>query len=398
MSETAHARWERYRRVVAGEHLPLALVDLDAFDVNVDRLVAPVRAAKKKVRIATKSIRTPALVRRAVERAGDVACGRMTYTAAESALLAAEGFDDLLLAYPVARAEEAALVAEAHATAAARGGRCAVVVDEAAQLDVLERAGARVPVVVEVDVAYRPFARAHVGVRRSPLHVAADVVALASRIARSDHVSFLGVMAYEAQIAGVSDASAPVRLMKRLSRTDVAASRRAVVAALTAAGHAPALVNGGGTGSITSSIAEDALTEIAIGSGFLASHLFDHYRDLALDPAAFFALAVVRRPAPDIVTCHGGGFCASGAAGRDRLPRPVLPEGVRLLGREGAGEVQTPLRVASGVALDLGDPVFFRHAKAGELAEHVNEYLLVRGDRIEARAPTYRGLGKCFLG
>jgi D-serine deaminase-like pyridoxal phosphate-dependent protein len=62
--------------------------------------------------------------------------------------------------------------------------------------------------------------------------------------------------------------------------------------------------------------------------------------------------------------------------------------------------VQTPLAVPRGVEaeLELGDPVFFRHAKAGELAEHFAEYLLVRGSRIEARAPTYRGLGRCFLG
>jgi D-serine deaminase-like pyridoxal phosphate-dependent protein len=89
---------------------------------------------------------------------------------------------------------------------------------------------------------------------------------------------------------------------------------------------------------------------------------------------------------------------ASGEAGPDRLPIPSLPEGLALLPREGAGEVQTPLTVAAGVELALGDPVFFRHAKAGELAEHVSEYLLLRGDRIEARAPTYRGLGRCFLG
>jgi D-serine deaminase-like pyridoxal phosphate-dependent protein len=71
---------------------------------------------------------------------------------------------------------------------------------------------------------------------------------------------------------------------------------------------------------------------------------------------------------------------------------------MQLLPLEGAGEVQTPLRLPAGVELALGEPVFFRHAKAGELAEHFNEYLLVRGDRIEARIPTYRGLGRCFLG
>jgi D-serine deaminase-like pyridoxal phosphate-dependent protein len=82
----------------------------------------------------------------------------------------------------------------------------------------------------------------------------------------------------------------------------------------------------------------------------------------------------------------------------DRLPVVALPPGLALLPMEGAGEVQTPLRVGGEVKLELGDPVFLRHAKAGELAEHFNEYLLLRGHRIETRAPTYRGLGQCFLG
>ena len=107
---------------------------------------------------------------------------------------------------------------------------------------------------------------------------------------------------------------------------------------------------------------------------------------------------MVRKPGDGFVTCHGGGLIASGAAGPDRLPIPTFPEGLSLLPLEGAGEVQTPLRGPGTQLLSLGDPVFFRHAKAGELAEHFNEYLLVRGERIVARAPTYRGLGKCFLG
>jgi D-serine deaminase-like pyridoxal phosphate-dependent protein len=174
--------------------------------------------------------------------------------------------------------------------------------------------------------------------------------------------------------------------------------RAAVARELEAAGLKPALFNGGGTGSLAACAREAALTEVTAGSGFLDSHLFDGYRGLRLEAAAFFAVPVVRRPAPDLVTCHGAGYVASGGAGRDRLPVPALPPGLRLLPLEGAGEVQTPVRTPPDTPLTLGDPVFFRHAKAGELAEHFAEYLLVRGDRLEGRAPTYRGLGKCFLG
>jgi D-serine deaminase-like pyridoxal phosphate-dependent protein len=156
------------------------------------------------------------------------------------------------------------------------------------------------------------------------------------------------------------------------------------------------LFNGGGTGSAGWSAADPSLTEVAAGSGFLDSHLFDGFRGLTLKPAAFFALQVTRRPGPGLVTCQGGGFIASGPPGQDRLPVPWLPEGLGLLGLEGAGEVQTPLSVPPGLAIDLGAPVLFRHAKAGELAEHFESYALIRGERVEARAPTYRGLGRCF--
>jgi D-serine deaminase-like pyridoxal phosphate-dependent protein len=187
--------------------------------------------------------------------------------------------------------------------------------------------------------------------------------------------------------------------MKAASRADVAKRRDRIARALAAAGLTPAIFNGGGTGSIRASAHEEVLTEVTAGSGFLDSHLFDAYRNLTLEPAAYFALQVVRRPSEGMVTCHGGGYVASGSWGRDRLPVPTLPAGLRLTTLEGAGEVQTPLELHQhDIQLALGDPVFFRHAKAGELAEHFAEYLMVRGFRVEGRAATYRGLARCFLG
>ena len=79
------------------------------------------------------------------------------------------------------------------------------------------------------------------------------------------------------------------------------------------------------------------------------------------------------------------------------MPRPVMPAGLALLAWEGAGEVQTPLRVPVGIALEPGDPVVFRHAKAGELAERFATYHLVREGRVVESVPTYRGEGGCFL-
>lgn len=390
--------YARYRRAIAGEPLPLAIVDLDAVDRNVSTLVA--YAQGKPIRPATKSIRCPELVEYVLGRAGDAMRGLMTFTARESALWVARGQRDLLLGYPTAQIADADLLARLNLEAVV-----AVVVDDVAQLEVLSaRAtehGATIPVVVEADMAYRPLGRGHVGVRRSPLRSPRDVVAFARRIQDMRGLRLRGVMGYEAQIAGVPDRNGPlaaplVRAMKERSRIDVARRRAAIAAALREAGVAIELFNGGGTGSIRSAACEHDLTEVTAGSGFVSGHLFDDYDDVRIAPALYFALQVVRRPSRHTVTCLGGGYVASGAAGKSRLPVPVLPDGLALLEHEGAGEVQTPL--AGENFLELGDPVFFRHAKAGELAEHFAEYLFVRDEQVVGRAKTYRGMGECFLG
>jgi D-serine deaminase-like pyridoxal phosphate-dependent protein len=403
--ETTRERYARYRRVLEGVTLPAALVDLDALERNAKRLFAPLEGTQKTLRVATKSIRAPGIIDRVLALGGTRSGGLMTYSAEETLFLVeTAGARDLLLAYPTFRSGDCAAIAEAN-----RRGACAqVVVDSEEHLGPLARAatraGVQIPIVIEVDMAWRPLNLGHLGVRRSPLRGVDEIVALAERVRSSDGLRFWGIMGYEAQIAGLTDKNpfsplmnGPKRMVKRGSRPYVERTRRALRDALTGRGLAPKVMNGGGTGSIGWSAAEEALTEVTAGSGFMGSHLFDYYRDLSLEPAACFALQVVRRPGPGLVCCHGGGWIASGEAGPDRLPVPWLPEGLALLPREGAGEVQTPI-VTNGTELALGDPIFFRHAKAGELAEHVSEYLLVRGDRLEARVPTYRGLGRAFLG
>jgi D-serine deaminase-like pyridoxal phosphate-dependent protein len=170
-----------------------------------------------------------------------------------------------------------------------------------------------------------------------------------------------------------------------------------MVAAVRAVAGDLELVNGGGTGSVERTAREPAVTEVAAGSGLYGPTLFDAYRAFAPRPAALFALPVVRRPSGDVATALGGGYPASGPAGRDRLVRPVLPRGLRLDRMEGAGEVQTPLLGDAARSLRIGDRVWFRHAKAGELCERFGTLHLVAGDSVIDVAPTYRGEGVSFL-
>jgi D-serine deaminase-like pyridoxal phosphate-dependent protein len=187
-----------------------------------------------------------------------------------------------------------------------------------------------------------------------------------------------------------------IRALHARSGRELRERRAAAVAAVRAVAPLE-FVNGGGTGSIQRTASEPAVSEVAAGSGLFGPTLFDAYTSFTPRPAALFALPVVRRPGPGVATVLGGGYPASGAAGADRLPTPHLPAGLRLDSREGAGEVQTPVlgRAADGLA--VGDRVWFRHAKAGELCERFAALHLIDGDVIAATVPTYRGEGETIL-
>jgi D-serine deaminase-like pyridoxal phosphate-dependent protein len=393
---SAAERFARYADLVADEPLPVALVDLDALDANIAALVEAC-APGVSLRAGTKSIRVPELLRHIRERSAGRVRGLMTYSADETAFLAERGFDDFLLAYPVGRPREAELLA----SLAARGVRVRVVVDSPEHVALLEHAGRAHGIVVDacldLDMSLRLLGGlVHLGVRRSPIRDADDALTLAYRIRHTKYVRLAAIMGYEAQIAGLDDEDPARRMVKAASQREVRARRGAVLAALEDAGFRPSVINGGGTGSVPFTSSDPSVTEVTAGSGFLCSHLFDGYDALDLRPALFFALPVVRRSDAGMITCASGGFIASGPPGADRAPRVVWPEGLAPLALEGFGEVQTPLAGPSADALDLGDAVWCRPAKAGEIAERFDRYLLVRGTHLEGRADTYRGLGLNF--
>jgi D-serine deaminase-like pyridoxal phosphate-dependent protein len=393
-----------WHSALRGERLPAVLVDLDAFDRNVRHVAATVRAAGgSRIRPATKSVRVPALLRR-LAAADPIYQGWMTFSAAETRALWADGLDDFLVAYPTLQATDLADLRAVHDG----GGRVALVVDSAAGLRAVSAAmqGAASPfrVVADVDLSLRALGGAvHLGVRRSPLRTVDDVRRLFAVASELPDLRMVGWMGYDAQLAGLQDASPFQRAMnlgaravRAASRRSVRATRRAIAEALARAGHTIEIANGGGSGSIDHAPREPWLTEVTAGSGFMGPHLFDYFTNVRFEPAFFVALQVVRASDDGYVTCQGGGYVASGAPGWDKLPVPWWPRGATLVGTEGVGEVQTPLRSPDGVRLEVGDAVLLRHAKGGELAERFTEYLLVQGGAVVARAPTYRGRGWCF--
>ncbi|RLP87006.1 MULTISPECIES: amino acid deaminase/aldolase [unclassified Micromonospora] len=393
---------ERLDRATAHLDPPYAVVDLTAFDANSAALAD--RAAGKPVRLASKSVRSRELISRALARPGWR--GVMAFTLPEAIWLVRAGVsDDVLVAYPSADRSALAELAADPTLAAA----ITLMIDGTGQLDLIDSVRApgqraELRLCLDLDASWRPLrGRVHVGVRRSPVHSARAAGALAATVTGRAGFRLVGLMSYEAQIAGLGDAppgqtllAGAIRLAQRGSYRELLARRSAAVAAVRE--HADLeFVNGGGTGSVAATSADPAVTEVTAGSGLYGPTLFDAYRAWRPTPAAFFACAVVRRPTPELATVLGGGWIASGPAADSRLPRPWLPAGLKLVGTEGAGEVQTPLAGAAAAALRIGDRVWFRHAKAGELCERVNELHLVDGDAIVATASTYRGEGQAFL-
>jgi D-serine deaminase-like pyridoxal phosphate-dependent protein len=395
--------YERLERATVGLDPPFALVDLDAFWANAADMLR--RAGGTPIRVASKSVRCRALLRAVHERDPGFR-GTLAFTLPEALWLADHGVRDLVVAYPTV--DRAALRALSELTARAPEARVSIMVDSTAQLDVIDAAvGADRPplrVCLDLDAGWWPLGgRMKIGAKRSPVRTPEQAAALAREIAGRPGFALVGVMAYESQIAGVGDRppgqrlrAAAIRFAQRRSARELAARRAAAVAAVREVSELE-FVNGGGTGSIEGTTAEDAVTEVAAGSGLYGPTLFDAYTRFSPRPAALFALPVVRKPAPSIATLLGGGYLASGPGDAARLPRPHLPPGLRLDAQEGAGEVQTPVLGAPARDLRVGDRVYLRHAKAGELCERFETLHLLDGERIVDEVPTYRGEGRCFL-
>jgi D-serine deaminase-like pyridoxal phosphate-dependent protein len=405
--------------------LPLMLVDLDAWDENLDRLLGfldpgpgqglgqdpkQVSLRSKTLRLATKSLRVPALVERALSRGGPALRGLMCFSAREARSWLDRGVSDLLLAYPVSTRSDFESLA---------GTQIKVVVDSVEGVRLWQshlseaarrrqssgdRAPTSVPFVVDCDASLRLLGgRLHLGVRRSPVRSAQDLSRVLQQISTSPHTRAVGLMSYEAQVAGLPDQSPwggwtsrllhPVlRWIRSRSIQELCATRQSLRAEFEKSIVTLELFNGGGSGSFNWAVNDPNLTEVTAGSALFGSHLFDHYSNIRFKPSLAFACPVVRKSDHGYVTVLGGGYVSSGPPGWDKVPVPVWPKGLSLLPTEACGEVQTPLRGPSG-SLKVGDWVWFRPAKAGEIAERFDEAFLIslKKGQVE-RVPTYRGL------
>lgn len=396
-----HNSYRYYKDLFSGTSFPLAFVDLEMLDANCDAIAE--RAGGKQVRIASKSIRSVEIIKYILSKNRHLYSGVMAYHPDEAVHLYKNGIRDILLAYPYLNKDQLARIAEV----VQKGALIRLMVDHIEQAkmasSVAVGAGVDFEVSLDLDMSTRHLF-IYFGVYRSPLKSAADVLALAEKVAVLPGLSITSLMGYEAQVAGVGDRIPGKQLqnllvsrLRRHSHFQVAKRRKETFDDLVRAGFEITLVNGGGTGSFEFTRNEECVTEITAGSGYFCSGLFDYYSNFHHLPAAAFGLEITRAPAPGMFTAAGGGYIASGATGPEKQPLPYLPREVSLVDNEGFGEVQTPFYYSGSEHLQIGDPVFFRHSKAGELCERFNYLHLVRNGKITAVVPTYRGEGLCFI-
>ena len=374
---------ERIEALTTDLDPPFAILDEETLWRNADDLVR--RASGTPIRVASKSVRVREILERVLRRPGFA--GVLAYSLPEANWLADHGVDDILLAYPTVDRDAIRELAKDER----RATSITVMIDSVDHLDVIDRAAPRhtdIQVAIDVDASLR-IGPAHLGVRRSPIRTPKQAAQLARSITERRGFLLGAVMFYDAQIAGLPDSSPAVRAVKRRSAAELTERRARVIDAVRAYAE-PKVVNAGGTGSLDVLAADTTITEVAAGSGLFMPTLFDGYDDFTANPSAMFALGVVRKPRRDIATLYSGGYIASGAPGKARVPTPVWPAGLSLISTEATGEVQTPVKGRKARTLRLGDRVWFRHAKAGEMCERFDHVHLVGRNGTETLA-TYRG-------
>jgi D-serine deaminase-like pyridoxal phosphate-dependent protein len=379
--------------------MPFAFIDWSNFEKNIQSVIQ--RANGKKIRLASKSIRSIEVMRR-IFSSHDLFQGIMAYHPGEAVFLSKSGFDDILMGYPVYSKKYIQLILDE----VKRGKSIVFMIDSIEHIQAIQDVAGEMNITAEIcidlDMSTR-FPFLHFGVHRSPLNTPEQAVDLYHKIKQFKNVQLAGIMGYEAQIAGVGDANSSgifknmaVRLMKQYSARQLAVRREKTVEALMKEGANLRIVNGGGTGSLETTHQENCVNEVTVGSAFFSPGLFDHYLNFHHYPAAGFALEITRQPKTNIFTCHGGGYVASGEVGLLKQPIPYLPESIKPIPLEGFGEVQTPILYEGTLDLKVGDPLFFRHAKAGELGEHFNEYNILETSGRVSKVKTYRGEGYSF--
>ena len=348
---------------------PALLIDLDAFEANLDAMARLLEGTGVRLRAHAKTHKSPVIAKLQMARG---AVGQCVQKVAEAEALAWGGVSDILVSNEVAAPAKLARLA-----ALARIARVAVCADDAVQVDAIEAAaadaGTRLSVLVEIDV----------GAGRCGVAPGPDAVVLARRIAASPHLVFGGLQAYQ----GSAQHRRTPQERETLIASAIAQTRR-TVEQLRQQGLDCPVVGGGGTGTFALEAASGVYNEIQAGSYVFMDA--DYARNLDADGApvgtfrqALFVLASVMSAArPGVAVLDAG------------LKALAVDSGLPLVWQRseltyaGASDEHGKLIVAPGATSPrLGETLRLVPGHCDPTVDRYDWYVGVRGGRVECLWP-----------
>jgi len=226
---------------------PALVIDLDAFEYNLDTMAGLLAPTGVKLRAHAKTHKSPVIAKLQMARG---AVGNCVQKVAEAEVLAWGGIPDILVSNEVVGPAKLARLC-----ALARIAKVAVCADDAGQVAAIEAAaadaGIRMTVLVEIDV----------GAGRCGVQPGPDAVALATRIASSRNLIFGGLQAYH----GSAQHKRTPAERRTLIGGAVEASRR-TAEQLRQQGLECAIIGGAGTGTFEIEANSGIYTEMQAGS------------------------------------------------------------------------------------------------------------------------------------
>lgn len=269
---------------------PALLLDLDAFERNLDRMQAAAGAAGVALRPHAKAHKCPQIALAQLQRgAVGICCQKVS----EALPFLRAGITDIHISNETVGAAKADLLARM-----ARHGSFSVCVDDPRQIDALARA------TTEAGSALGVHVEINIGQDRCGVADAPAVLRLLDALARHPQLAFRGLQAYH---GGVQHLRGHAERGEAALR---AAARTAdVVAALARAGVACASVTGGGSGSVEFDLASGVYTEVQPGSYAVMDGDYgrnDFSGALRFEHSLFVASAVMSQGSGDRLVVDAG--------------------------------------------------------------------------------------------
>ena len=348
---------------------PALILDLDAFESNLDTMARKVAGSGARLRPHAKTHKSPVIAHLQKRRG---AIGQCVQKVAEAEAMAWGGVDDILVTNQIVEPRKLARLAALSSIA-----QVAVCVDSARHVGLLEAAardaGIRLSTLVEIDV----------GARRCGVPAGAPAVELARHIANSRHLAFAGLQAYHGPAQHLRTAAE-----RREAIGKAIGACEQTVEALSKAGLSCSIVSGAGTGTFELEAASGVYTELQAGSycfmdGDYAANFDEDGQPFGTFRHSLFVLASVMSTArPGQVVLDAGHKAVPIEQG---LPTVWQQPQLRIVA---ASDEHARMEVAAGQAApELGERFRLVPAHCDPTVDRFDWYVCVRAGRVESVWP-----------